>query len=302
MPLVQANGITICYEERGQGDPLLLVMGLGGQLIDWPPEFVDALVARGFRVIQFDNRDIGLSTEFSWEPPNRRAMLGNLVRPRDLDVGYRLTDMAADAVGLLDALNIDEAHVVGMSMGGMIAQTMAIEHPRRVLSLTSIMSNTGDRRNGGINPKVMVSILRAPKVSRTEAPEHNTEMYSLWAGSSWDRQTHLERNRVAVDRSFRPQGVERQTAAIAASPDRTEALGQITVPTLVVHGLEDKLVVPSGGTATAAAVTHSRLLVFPDMGHDLPRTRDAEICDAIRVNADRVATDSTTASEVSVVG
>ncbi len=308
MPLAEANGISICYEDHGHGEPLLLVMGLGGQLIDWPPEFVDALVARGFRVIQFDNRDIGLSTEFSWEPPNRRAMLGNLVRPRDLEVGYRLTDMAADAVGLLDALDIEEAHVVGMSMGGMIAQTMTIEHPDRVLSLTSIMSNTGDRRNGGINPKVMMRILRAPKVSRTEAPEHNTEMYSLWAGSSWDRATHLERNRVGVNRSFRPEGVERQTAAIAASPDRTEDLGRVAVPTLVVHGLEDKLVVPSGGTATAAAITHSRLLMFPDMGHDLPRSRDDEICDAIRANADRVGETQRTSpesdrlSEVTTVG
>lgn len=293
MPLAEANGISICYEESGQGDPLLLVMGLGGQLVDWPAEFVDALVARRFRVIRFDNRDIGLSTEFSWTPPNRRAMLGNMVRPRDLEVGYRLTDMASDAAGLLDVLGIEQAHVVGMSMGGMIAQTMTIEHPHRVRSLTSIMSNTGDRRNGGINPKVMMKILRAPKVSRAEAPEHNTEMYSLWAGSSWDRANHLAQNRLAVDRSFRPQGVERQTAAIAASPDRTEALGRITAPTLVVHGLEDKLVVPSGGTATAAAITHSRLLMFPDMGHDLPRTRDAEICDAIRRNADRAQGDET---------
>lgn len=287
MPLVQANGIDLCYEEYGEGEPLLAVMGLGGQLIDWPPEFVEALTNRGFRVITFDNRDIGLSSEFSWTPPTRRTMMSNLVRPRDLEVGYRLTDMAADAAGLLDVLDIDRAHVVGMSMGGMIAQTLAIEHPRRVLSLTSIMSNTGDRRNGGINPKVMLKILRAPQVSRAEAPVHNTEMYSLWAGSSWDRATHLERNRIAVDRSFRPEGVERQTAAIAASPDRTAALGAVTAPTLVVHGLEDKLVVPSGGTATAAAIPHSRLLMFPDMGHDLPRSRDDEICDAIRLNADR---------------
>ena len=289
MALVDANGITICYEDTGgDGEPLLLVMGLGGQLIDWSDDFVEALVERGFRVIRHDNRDSGLSTEFDWTPPSKRATFAAMVAKRPLEVGYRIPDMAKDAVALLDVLEIDSAHVVGASMGGMIAQTMAIDHPEKVRSLTSIMSNTGDRRSGGIEPRVLVKILRAQVPTRAEAAQVNTDIYALWAGSSWDWDEHFARAKASVDRSWRPQGVDRQTAAIAASPDRTPGLRGITAPTLVIHGLEDTLVLPSGGRATAKAVPGSRLLMFPDMGHDVPTTRRDEICDAIRTNADRM--------------
>jgi pimeloyl-ACP methyl ester carboxylesterase len=287
MPFVDANGISICYEESGEGEPLLLIMGLAGQLIDWSDGFVETLVDRGFRVIRHDNRDAGLSTEFDWEPPSRAAVIASLLTRRRLDAGYTLADMAADAVGLFDALGIARAHLVGASMGGMIAQTMAIQYPDRVASLTSIMSHTGDRRNGGIDRKVLAKLVRRPRPSRAEAAEVGTEMYSLWAGSAWDRDEHLARARDGVARSWRPDGVERQTAAIAASPDRTRALGTVTAPTLVIHGLEDKLVLPSGGVATAEAVPGSRLLMFPDMGHDVPRRRWNEMTDAIAANAGR---------------
>ncbi|MDH3299179.1 MAG: alpha/beta hydrolase [Acidimicrobiia bacterium] len=288
MAMIAANGIEICYEDSGgTGEPLLLVMGLGGQLTDWPAGFVDALIGRGFRVIRFDNRDIGLSTEFDWPVPSKRQLLAGFVANRPVEAGYRVPDMAADTAGLLDALSIDSAHVVGVSMGAMIAQTMGFEHRSKVRSLTSIMSNTGDRRNGRADGRVMIRMARAPRVTRSEAPLVATEMYSMWAGSSWDRAEHLARAERAVARSWRPHGVERQTAAIAASPDRTPGLATVTAPTLVIHGLEDRLVQPSGGVATCEAVPGSRLVLYPDMGHDLPRTRWEEMTDEITVNARR---------------
>lgn len=287
MASVQANGITIEYETHGAGDPLLLVMGLGGQLTDWPEGFVDRLVATGFRVIVFDNRDQGLSNESEWEPPSQtRSVIAALFR-RTPKAEYLIADMADDAVGLLDALDIDRAHVVGMSMGGMIAQTIAIEHPTRVLSLTSIMSNTGDRKTGRIAPSILPKLAKMKAPTRQTAAQRSVEMFALFSGSDYDPSEHLRRSKISVERSFRPVGTKRQTAAIMGSPDRTAELRELDVPTLVVHGLMDKLVRPSGGTATAAAVPGSRLLMFPDMGHDLPARRHQEIVDAIRRNADR---------------
>ncbi len=286
MTAIAANGITIEYESRGEGDPLLLVMGLGGQLIDWPEEFVDGLVAAGFRVISFDNRDIGLSTEFTWEAPSQvKAVLGSLVR-RPVKSEYRLSDMAADAVGLLDALEVGSAHVVGISMGGMIAQTVAIEHADRVRSLTSIMSNTGSRRHGKIAPKLLTKLARLPAPTRETAVERSVETFRLVSGPHFDESEQRLIAKRAVERSFRPQGAARQTTAIMAGPDRTPGLRRVTVPTLVVHGLADPLVRPSGGVATAKAVPGARLIMYPDMGHDLPRPRWADLTAEIRRTAD----------------
>ncbi len=288
MASVQANGITIEYETHGDGAPLLLVMGLGGQLTDWPPAFVDLLVDAGFRVITFDNRDQGLSTEFDWEPPSQARSLMAMLFKRPPKAEYLLADMANDAVGLLDALAIGAAHVVGMSMGGMIAQTMAAEHRERVLSLTSIMSSPGDRKNGRIAPSLLPKLAKMKTPTRENAAQRSVEMFSLFSGSHYDPSEHLRRSTISVERAFRPDGTKRQTAAIMASPDRTPALRELDLPTVVVHGLMDKLVRPSGGTATAAAIPGSRLLMFPDMGHDLPQPRHQEIVDAIRRNAARV--------------
>jgi pimeloyl-ACP methyl ester carboxylesterase len=287
MASVQANGITIEYETHGDGEPLLLVMGLGGQLTDWPEGFADLLAAVGFKVITFDNRDQGLSTEFDWEPPSQtRAVLSTLFK-RPPKAEYHLVDMANDAVGLLDALDIERAHVVGMSMGGMIAQTIAIEHPQRVRSLTSIMSNPGDRKSGRIAPSIMPKLAKMPTPTRETAAQRSVDTFALFSGSHFDPSVHLRRSKISVERAFRPAGTGRQTAAIMASPDRTPALRELDVPALVIHGLMDKLVRPSGGTATAAAIPGSRLLMFPDMGHDVPEPRQQEIVDAIRHNADR---------------
>lgn len=286
MPAADVNGITIEYEEQGVGDPLLMIMGWGAQLIDWPDGLVDGFADNGFRAIRFDNRDSGLSTEFDWEPPSLGLTFVRGTLKRDMKVGYTLSDMADDAAGLLDVLGIESAHVVGVSMGGMIAQTLAIEQPDRVRTLTSIMSNTGDRRNGSITPRLVPKMLKH-KPTPENAPELGAKLYSNFAGPHWSYEEALERGRARVARSWRPQGSARQIAAVAASPDRTEALNNLDVPTLVIHGLLDSLVLPSGGIATAKAVPGSQLLMFADMGHDLPEPRWDDIVSAIRLQADR---------------
>lgn len=285
MAQVQANGITLEYEQHGEGDPLLLVMGLGGQLSDWPEGFVQALVGAGFQVIVFDNRDIGLSTEFDWEPPKQiRTVVKSLVK-RPVEAGYTIVDMAADAAGLLDAIGIESAHVVGMSMGGMIAQQLTTDFPAKVRSLTSIMSNPGDGKSGRIAGKVMVKMARMPEPTLENAADRSVESFRLWSSRHFDSEAHRLRSQKSVERSFRPVSVARQTTAIMASPDRTTGLGGVTVPTLVIHGLVDLLVKPSGGIATASAVPNSTLMMFPDMGHDLPEPRWNDIVSAIRRNA-----------------
>jgi pimeloyl-ACP methyl ester carboxylesterase len=287
MASVDSNGITLEYEMRGEGDPLLLVMGLGAQMTDWPDEFVSDLVEAGFRVITFDNRDIGLSTEFTWQAPSQiKTALGMMAR-RPVKSEYLLSDMAADAVGLLDALGIESAHVAGASMGGMISQTIAIEHPDRVRSLTSIMSNTGDRRNGRIAGKLISKMVRLPPPTRETAVERSVTTFRLVSGPHFDESEHRLLAKRNLERSYRPEGAARQTAAIAASPDRTPGLRRLKVPTLVVHGLVDPLVKPSGGVATAKAVPGSRLVMYPDMGHDLPRPRWADMIGEIRRTADQ---------------
>ncbi len=287
MPSVEANGITIEYERTGAGEPLLLVMGLAAQLTAWPEQFVTELVGRGFEVIRFDNRDAGLSSEFDWEPPSPvRAFLGRLFR-RPVPTGYVIDDMADDAVGLLDALGIESAHVVGASMGGMIAQAIAIRHEHRVRSLTSIMSNPGDG-SGGPTLSIMAAFARQDRPTRETAVEQAVKTFRAISGPHFDEAEYRPLAEAAVARSFRPEGSARQTAAIMASPDRAPYLEMLRTPTLVIHGLADPLVKPSGGIATATAVPGSRLLMFNDMGHDLPAARLAEIADAIAVNANRV--------------
>jgi pimeloyl-ACP methyl ester carboxylesterase len=285
MAAVTANGITIEYEERGEGEPLLLVMGLSGQLSDWPLGFVDELVARGFRVIRFDNRDIGLSTEFASTPPTTGQIAKAVVTRRPVPAEYRISDMAADAAGLLAALDVDAAHVVGMSMGGMIAQSLAIEHPARVRSITSIMSTTGNRRVGQPKVSLVRRFARRPVPTRETAVDLGLETFRAISGPTFDEVEARRMLEVSVARSFRPAGTARQTAAIMASPDRTAALRRLRVPALVIHGLVDPLVRLSGGIATAAAIPGSRLLVFNDMAHDLPPTRWDEMADAIGRNA-----------------
>lgn len=280
MPSVDVNGITLHYEREGEGEPLLLVMGLGAQLTAWPTEMVQGLVDEGFDVIRFDNRDIGLSSSCDWEPPSPvRAFLGRLLR-RPAPTGYVVEDMADDAAGVLDALGIDRAHVVGASMGGMIAQALSIRHPARVATLTSIMSNPSDG-SGGATAKVLLAFARRDEPTPENAVEQSVEIFRLISGPHFREDEYRPLAEAAVARSFRPDGVSRQTAAIMASSDRSEALSRLHLPALVIHGLVDPLVKPTGGISTAKALRGSTLLMFGDMGHDIPAPRIPEIVDAI---------------------
>jgi len=283
-----STGMTLEYDIRGEGEPILFVMGLGGQLIDYPEEFVDLFVDEGYQSIRFDNRDIGLSTQTDWTPPSqKKALLSMLTRRPLKNVGYTVEDMAADAAALLDALDIESAHIVGVSMGGMITQAMAINHPSKVKSICSIMSNTGDRKNGGIKMSLIRKLGRRPVPTLETAVEETVFLFAAISGDHFDQEETRKLATAGVTRSFTPAGVARQTAAIGGSPDRTSRLRSVSVPALVIHGLQDPLVKPSGGIATAKAIPGSRLLMLPDMGHDLPRSRWEEMRDAIVANIRR---------------
>jgi pimeloyl-ACP methyl ester carboxylesterase len=288
MPRANCNGIEIEYDTFGDeaAAPLLLVMGLGAQLVAWDDEFCVLLAAQGFRVIRFDNRDVGLSTKLDGPLPDIMACLGGDAS----SANYTLDDMADDAIGLLDALGIRATHVVGASMGGMIAQTLAIRHPDRVLSLCSIMSTTGDRGVGQPTPEAMQILLRPVAQTREEALEMGVEATRAIGspGFPFDEARARDRAGRAYDRCYHPMGVARQLAAIMASGDRTEALGGVTVPTVVIHGDGDPLVTPSGGEATAKAVPGAELVVIEGMGHDLPPEIWPRALEAIVDNASKV--------------
>jgi pimeloyl-ACP methyl ester carboxylesterase len=287
MTTATCNGISIEYESYGDGEPLLLEMGLGGQLVAWPMDWVNLLVEQGFRVIRYDNRDVGLSSKSVGKVPGYGRMAAALLSRRFAKASHLISDMANDAAALLDCLEIERAHVVGVSMGGMIAQSLVIQHPERVSSLTSIMSNTGDRRYGRIHPKLVTKARKVRSRTRDDYIDTQVRTFRMIAGEHFDEEEIRALAAESLARDYDPAGVVRQKQAIAASPDRTEALRSVTVPTLVIHGLRDRLVMPSGGIATAKAVPGSRLLMFPDMAHDLPRPRWGEIVEAIVQNAER---------------
>ncbi len=295
MTTARLGEVEIAYEVDGpdDGTPMLLLMGLGTQLVGWPTDLVQGLVDEGYRVVRMDNRDIGLSTLTQGPPPTRATVVKAFVHRRYARSDYDLSDMAGDAAALLDHLGIGAAHVVGVSMGGMIAQQLTIDRPHRVLSLTSIMSNTGNRRHGAVSLKLLPTMavsMTMPRPSEAdEAVRMGVEGFRRIAGPHFNEAEVTAMVRSAVARSVRPLGAVRQLLAIFASPDRTAGLREVRVPTLVIHGLKDPLVLPSGGMATAEAVPGSRLLMFPDMAHDLPGPRRAEIVEAIARNARRAA-------------
>ncbi len=284
----EANGIRLAYEtfgDRESGRPLLLVHGLGTQMLEWHEDFCRALVERGFFVVRFDNRDIGLSTHLSDAPhPDLLAALSGDFS----SASYRLEDMADDAAGLLDVLEVPAAHVVGASMGGMIAQTLAIRHPDRVLTLTSIMS-TPAPQIGAPTQAALGVLMAPPATSREEAVKRKLWAYGVLGspGHPLDEEWYAQVAGEAYDRAYDPVGVGRQLLAVNASGDRTEGLRQLQVPTLVVHGEDDQLVQVEGGRATAAAVPDAELLVIPGMGHDLPRGLWPQVVDAIARLAER---------------
>jgi pimeloyl-ACP methyl ester carboxylesterase len=270
--------IDIAFERFGDplAPPVLLIMGLGTQMLGWPDGFCATLADRGMHVIRFDNRDIGLSTHMTNAPA---PDVGAALTGDSSSASYKLSDMAVDTVGLLDALELLSAHVVGASMGGMIAQTVAIEHPDRVRSLTSIMSSTGDPSVGQATRPAMAALLSPPAASREQAIERTLAIVRVIGspGFALDEAEIRRRTGLAYDRSNDPVGVARQLVAIAASGDRTAALRGVAAPTLVVHGADDPLVDVSGGRATARAIAGAELVVFDGMGHDLPRALWAEL-------------------------
>jgi pimeloyl-ACP methyl ester carboxylesterase len=288
--LARVGSLELCYESFGDpADPtVLLIMGLGTQMLAWAPEFCEQLAREGFRVVRFDNRDIGRSTHITGKRP---PGVLELVTRRPRDPAYTLDDMADDAAGLLDALGVEAADVVGASMGGMIAQTMAVRHPAKVRSLTSIMSTTGSQRVGQPSPRVLPFLLKAPPTDREEAIERVVRLFGLIGSPGFERDLAATRDLAgrSLDRSTDRTGAGRQLAAIMASGNREKALRSITAPTLVIHGTDDRMVNVSGGKATAKAIPGARLELIRGMGHDLPRGASDQIVGLIATHAHAAA-------------
>ena len=292
MPNIRANNIDIYYEENGPADGpvILLVMGLGAQMIAWPDEFIHGLVSKGYRVIHYDNRDVGLSQWMDGaKTPNLvwtmlKARFGLPVR-----VPYTLTDMAADGIGLLDALGIDKAHVAGASMGGMIVQLMAANHRERLLSMTSIMSSSGKPGLPGARADIQKSFMvkRPPDASRDEAVAFGTELVRSFSYPDPARpeNAHAEMTAKAFDRGYYPVGTRRQLLAIIADGSRVERLKKITTPTLVVHGGADPLVPKEGSEDIARHIPGARLEIIDEMAHDLPPSQVGRMVDLIAGHA-----------------
>ena len=288
MPRAQANGIEITYDTFGdRSNPaMLLIMGLGIQMLGWDERFCNMLADRGYFVIRFDNRDVGLTSKIEGGPPPdlMKLMAGDFS-----SAAYTLDDMAADAAGLLDELGIEKAHIVGVSMGGMIGQTLAISHPERALSLTSIMSTTGAPAVGQPRQDVLMALVAPAPADREGFIDRQVEMFKLIGSPDYPMQEDEFRELVArsYDRAFYPEGFMRQLTAILASGDRTAALAAVDVPTLVIHGDADPLIAPDGGEATAEAIPGAKLVKIPGMGHDLPPALWPRFVDEIVANAER---------------
>jgi pimeloyl-ACP methyl ester carboxylesterase len=285
MAKVSANGIEIECEEFGRPDsvPLLLIMGLGAQMVQWNQKFCRQLAARGFRVIRFDNRDVGLSTKFRIQCPDPMSLALEALQGKKITPPYTLEDMADDAVGLLEALSIPAAHVVGSSMGGMIAQLIAIRHPDRVLTLTSMISSTGDADLSNANPTITALFAQPAPFEREAAIEHAMKMRRALAGPGFEFEDERIRAEVALsyDRDPEATAVVRQLLAVVTATERRDALGSVAVPALVIHGDSDPLVPVARGFDTAKALPNSKMLVIKGMGHEFPAEAWPEVIDAI---------------------
>jgi pimeloyl-ACP methyl ester carboxylesterase len=295
MASTRANGIQIEYESFGErsGEPILLVMGLGAQMLLWDEEFCQQLADRGHWVVRYDNRDVGLSTHFdaSGEPNLPQIML-EAQSGKTPAVAYTLDDMADDAVGLCDALGLQRVHVVGASMGGMIAQTIAYRHPARISSLVSIMSSTGSPSLPPAKPELLARLAGPAPVGRDATIEAAIETWRMISGPGYPFDEALVRERTGLmyDRANHPQGQARQLAAILAHGDRSPRLAAVRAPTLVIHGTDDPLVPVAGGVHTHASIPGSELLLIPGMGHDLPRPLFAKLVDAISTHVQKAPT------------
>jgi pimeloyl-ACP methyl ester carboxylesterase len=293
--------IEIAYNTLGKptDPPVLLISGLGGQLIAWDDAFCQELVDRGMFVIRFDNRDVGLSSHLARGLlPHATATTAGAAQ----SAPYTLADMAADAAGVIDNLGLDSAHVVGISLGGMIAQILAIGHPERVRSLTSIMSTTGNDRVGQPTEAARALLLLPPVSTREDAMDRAVRVNRTLGSPAYriDETELRDRAAWAFDRAFDPQGVVRQLVAAIATPDRTEDLRRLDLPTLVIHGAEDQLIAVSGGQATAEAIPGAELVVIDGMGHDLPRPLWPTVAERIAGLVDRAEQRRTISSSTSV--
>ena len=284
-----SRDVELCYQTIGDPDdePLLLIMGLAGHLTWWPREFCELLASKGFFVIRYDNRDMGRSSRIRARVTKRQlvaAFLGRRVR-----APYTMSDLASDAAGLLDHLGLDRAHVFGASMGGMIAQTLAIEHPERVASLTSIMSTTGKRTVGWQDPALLPRLIARRQTTRDAYVDTSAAFWRLIASPGYLEPDEVARDRAGetFDRGISGAGIMRQMMAVLTQPNRTPLLRSVKAPVLVIHGLADRMVHVSGGRATSTAIPGSELLLVDGMGHDLPRGLWSTFAEGIRRNADR---------------
>jgi pimeloyl-ACP methyl ester carboxylesterase len=295
VPSVKTNGLIVEFDSFGSdgGELILLISGLGVQMVRWSVPFCDALASQGYRVIRFDNRDVGLSSHLDDAPvPELSVLAQALSRGERSTVPYSLRDMASDAVGLLDALEVEGAHVVGRSMGGMIAQVMASDHSDRVLSLTSIMSSTGNPDLPGPSSEAMATLTRrGPKPTEDEAGYLAQSIASARViaspGFPFDESAQRAQALAEVKRAYNPAGFARQMAAMITGGDRRARLNTITAPTLVIHGAEDVLIPLAGGQDTAANIKDAKLVVIDGMGHDLPSEVHHTFAQAIIANAQR---------------
>lgn len=285
MPQAHNGDTAIEYDTFGSPDDpaLMLIMGYTAQMTSWDNTFCELLVEKGHFVVRFDNRDSGLSTKTKGPLPNVVALVMRALsgEPITEEVPYTLSDMADDGLAVLDNLGIKKSHVVGASMGGMIAQQLAIDHPDRLLALTSIMSSTGALGVGQATPEAQTALFTPPPPDREAVIESTVNVLSVVSGAFFDEEAIRRRTAAAYDRSYHPAGGAFQMAAITKTGDRTEELRQVAVPTLVLHGKDDPLIDPSGGEATADAIPGARLVLVDKMGHDLPRPLWPLLTDAI---------------------
>ena len=293
MSKAKANNIEIEYETFGDpsAKPLLLVMGLGAQMINRDEEFIQLLVDRGFYVIRFDNRDVGFSTKIEDAgEPNLIAAVIALQKGEPIESPYSLEDMADDAIGLLDALNIEKAHICGASMGGMIVQIITIRHPSRVLSLTSIMSTTGNPDLPQPTQDITQELFKPAPSDRDGYIENSIRIGKILYGSGFPYNEEKARKLAGIlfDRCFYPYGFGRQLLAIMANGNRKSKLSSVKVPTLIIHGNDDRLVIVDGGKDTHDAIPGSELIIIDGMGHSLPPETWTQVTDAIKANAERV--------------
>ena len=285
MPNVRVNGISLEYEEFGEKDstPLLLIMGLGAQMVVWHEAFCKRLAGRGFRVIRYDNRDVGLSTKFREQCPDPGQLLPDVLQGKNINLPYTLNDMADDAAGLLQALGIPAAHVVGASMGGHIAQLFAIHHPRQMLTLTSIMSSTGNPNLPQAEPEILALLLKTVPDEREARVQQTMETWRALSGPGFefDEAGIREIIEMSLDRDPDSTGRGRQLLATMSAGSCKEALANVKAPTLVIHGDADPLVPIAGGYDTVEAIPGAKMLVIEGMGHGLPEGAWPRVIDSI---------------------